>query len=70
MPRIIKELTMSELIEDEFGEVDVEMLTVTANIAHHVGYRKVTMEPPEIKSPYEPYGEWAWHARYWAWEDD
>ena len=64
MPRIIKELTMSELIEEEFGEVDVEMLTVTSNIPYHVGVRKVTVDPTQPYPTGEPYADWVWISRY------
>jgi hypothetical protein len=60
---------MLELIEDTFGEVDVEMLTVSANIAYHVGYRKVMTDPQQLFPTGEPYADWVWAARY-AWEDD
>ena len=71
MPTSLKyrHTTMRELIEEVFGEVDVETLSITSNVAHHVGYRKVTMDHAEIKPTYEPWAEWVWHARYWEDEE-
>jgi hypothetical protein len=60
---------MRELIEDIFGEVDVETLSITSNIAYHVGYRRVVLDHTEIKPPYEPWADWVWSARYWAEEE-
>jgi hypothetical protein len=56
---------MLELIEDTFGEVDVEMLEVSSNIPYQVGYRKITVDPVKLDEPTQPYADWVWLARYW-----
>ena len=64
MPTIIKTTTMQEIIEDAFGEVDIDDLSFTGNITHIVGYRRAESSQFVMEKPEEPYGEWVWISRY------
>ena len=67
--KIKKRITMQDVIEDSFGEIDLDMLYLPANIAYHVGHRKVTQELTKVDDTSEPYSDWVWIARYSEWEE-
>ena len=60
---------MQDIIEDSFGEMDLDMLYIPAHLAHHIGYRKVTQEVTKSDETNNPYYDWVWIARYWGWEE-
>ena len=56
--KIISETTMTEIIEDSFGEVDLDLITIPWNLKSHLGYMVVNTDHNKTETYYDRTHEW------------
>ena len=56
--KILEETTMTNIIEDCFGEIDIDLLVIPANLKKHLGYFTVNTDHNKVESYYDRTHEW------------
>ena len=56
--KIISETTMTEVIEDVFGEIDIDLIMIPKNILNHLGVFIVNTDHNKVESYYDRTHEW------------
>ena len=58
MVKIISETTMTDIIEDSFGEIDIDLIMIPKNILNHLGVFIVNTDHNKVESYYDRTHEW------------
>ena len=56
--KIISETTMTDIIEDSFGEIDIDLIMIPKNILNHLGVFMVNTDHNKVESYYDRTHEW------------
>jgi len=56
--KIIEETTMTDIIEDSFGEIDIDLIMIPKNILNHLGVFIVNTDHNKVESYYDRTHEW------------
>ena len=56
--KIISETTMTDIIEDSFGEIDIDLIMIPKNILNHLGVFIVNTDHNKVESYYDRTHEW------------
>ena len=51
--KIISETTMAEIIEDSFGEIDLDLITIPWDLKRHLGYVVVNTDHNKVETYYD-----------------
>ena len=56
--KIIGPTTMTDIIEDAFGELDIDLIMIPKNILNHLGLFVVNTDHEKVESYYDITHEW------------
>ena len=56
--KIISETTMAEIIEDSFGEIDLDLIAIPWDLKRHLGYVVVNTDHNKVETYYDRTHEW------------
>ena len=56
--KVIGSTTMAEIIEDAFGEVDLDLMAIPWDLKSHLGYMVINTDHNKTESYYDRTHEW------------
>ena len=56
--KILEITDMTTIIEDAFGEIDVDLLVIPSDLRKHLGYFTVNTDHNKVESYYDRTHEW------------